>query len=580
MSATNVIVHLQTTGAQQFTLAMNNASGSVQHLGSTTSTTQSTVTSSTGRMRRAWGGMIKGMAAMGGIAAAQKLLRDSVTGAVDLNEEVNKTGTVFRANGADLIKWSKDSAKSLGMSQQQALEAAGTMGNMLVPMGMTREKAAGMSKSLISLSSDMASFNNASPEQTLEALRSGLSGETEPLRKFGVFLNEARVKAEAMSMGIVKNARDTGKIKTAQMAAEIAQRKYNKAVAEHGRNSEQARAAALGNQRAQDGLTRATKGTVPQLTAAQKAQATYSLIMKDSKDAQGDFAKTSGGLANQQRILKAQYANVAASLGQALLPSLTKLAGVLSTLADNMNIVLPIIGVLTVAFIAYKVATIAATIASLGLQAAWLLIPLAIAAVVAGLIIAYKKVDWFRAAVDFLVVKIKEAFNWLKNNWKVALVAIIAGPFGIAALVIAKNWDKIKDGARGVLNWFKDFGHKMVQFIVDGIKAAPGMILDAIKALLPGGKVGKKLTSLILPGFAFGGVQTRSGMAVVGERGPELVQLPGGARVTPLPAGGGVAPALGGTSALNRPITTQVYLDRRMIATAIAEDTADQKARR
>jgi hypothetical protein len=145
---------------------------------------------------------------------------------------------------------------------------------MLVPMGFAREKAADMSVTMVQLASDMASFNNASPEETLDALRAGLAGESEPLRRFGVFLSDVTVKQEALNLGLY-----TGK----------------------------------GN-----------------LDAAGKAAATYSLILKQTKDAQGDFARTGDGLANQQRKLSALIRDTNASVGEALLPTVTKMTAALT----------------------------------------------------------------------------------------------------------------------------------------------------------------------------------------------------------------------------------------------------------
>ena len=112
---------------------------------------------------------------------------------------------MFRGPGAKAVQaWSKTTATGIGISQRAALEAAGTFGNMLVPMGLGRKEAAGMSTRMVNLAGDMASFNNASPEETLEALRAGISGETEPLRRFGVRLSQARIEEQAMRMGLKK----------------------------------------------------------------------------------------------------------------------------------------------------------------------------------------------------------------------------------------------------------------------------------------------------------------------------------------------------------------------------------------
>ena len=111
---------------------------------------------------------------------------------------------MFGKSADDVVAWSKTTANSFGISQTAALEAAGTFGNLLVPMGFARDEAAKMSKRMVELAADMASFNNADPSDTLEAIRSGLVGETEPLRKYGVRLSQARIEQEAFRLGLTK----------------------------------------------------------------------------------------------------------------------------------------------------------------------------------------------------------------------------------------------------------------------------------------------------------------------------------------------------------------------------------------
>lgn len=213
-------------------------------------------------------------AALGGALAVGAV--KAVKAASDLQEQVNKANVVFAENGKEVIKWSKGLATSFGLSSRAALEAAGTFGNMLVPMGFVPKKAAEMSKRMTELGGDMASFNNASIEDTLLAIRSGLAGETEPLRKYGVFLSAARVQQEAL--------RETGK------------------------------------KHAQD------------LTTLEKTTASYNIILKDTKNTQGDFARSAGSsLANQIRIAQASFENLTASIGTVLLPVVIKLMDYVNT---------------------------------------------------------------------------------------------------------------------------------------------------------------------------------------------------------------------------------------------------------
>jgi|tagenome__1003787_1003787.scaffolds.fasta_scaffold20987826_3 hypothetical protein len=453
-----------------------------------------------------WKGVAKWASGTAAIAGVGAFMKTAVGAAVDLNEEVNKSAVVFGKASPRLLDFSKNAATALGMSQEQALAAAGTFGNMLVPMGFARDRSAEMSTQLVKLAADMASFNNASPEDTLLALRSGLAGESEPLRKYGVFLNDARLKQEAMNLGL-KNA--------------------------VGKNGA--------------------------LTAAAKAQATYAVILQDTKDAQGDFVRTSGSLANQQRILKAQWTQQAAVIGTQLLPVALQLAQVLGFMLKHSAALYVGIGLLTAAFVALKIAETVATIQAIEFNFALLLIPLAVIAIVAGIVALYMKWKWFHNAVN-------DTFAWIKKNWPL-LVAILGGPIALAVLAIVKNFDKIKAGFVGVLNW-----------MIDKLNAVLGFVNKAVGVFnkLPGPDIGKVGT---IGHMAAGGPVQRTGPYLVGERGPELVSLQRGAHVFPNSAIAGGLPPLdsigsGGT------VVTKVYLDKRQIAEAVGKYTSDTKARR
>lgn len=372
----------------------------------------------TGSKLKSWA---KGTAAViGGAFAATKVAefaKAAVDAASNLNESVSKTGVVFGQSAADVEAWSKSSATSIGLSQQAALEAAGTYGNLAVALGLPEATAADMSKSLVGLAGDLASFNNVPVDTALAALQSGLTGETEPLKKFGVNMNEATLKAEAMAMGL-------------------------------------------------------SDGKKP-LDAAAKAQAAYSLIMKQTSTAQGDFARTSDGLANQQRIAAAQTENMKAALGQALLPVIEQLVAILNQylipalklfadfVAANSSWLLPLVAAIGAIVLAYKAWTIAQAALNVVMSAnPILLVVVAIAALVAGIIWAYQNVEVFRDIVDaaFAAVAVafgwitdaaKAVFSWLVDHWPLIL-AVLTGPFGVAVLVIVKNWTAIADGAQAV----------------------------------------------------------------------------------------------------------------------------------
>lgn len=213
------------------------------------------------------------LAAAGGLGLAAVAAKAFVGDASDLNESMSKVDVVFGKNAKTVKDWAAKASTSMGQSKRQALEAAGTFGNLFDALGLTEDQMLSMSKSTVELATDLASFNNIGVDEALEKLRSGLVGEAEPLRALGVNINEATVKAKAMELGL------------ADVSGE--------------------------------------------LTDAAKVQARYALILEQTKNAQGDFARTSGGLANQQRILSAAFTDLKAGIGMALLPVLTSLTKLL-----------------------------------------------------------------------------------------------------------------------------------------------------------------------------------------------------------------------------------------------------------
>lgn len=204
--------------------------------------------------------------------------KSSIDAASDLSETVSKVGVVFGETSEQVLKFGENAATAMGMSKNEALGAAGTFGNLFRAMEMSEQTSADMSTTLVQLSADLASFNNMDPTEVMDKLRAGISGESEPLKSLGVNINQAMVEAKALEMGLMSL---TG-----------------------------------------------------ELTPAAAAQARYALIMEQTGLAQGDFARTSDGLANQSRILKAQLADVSAELGENLLPFVVKLVSGLNTVVS------------------------------------------------------------------------------------------------------------------------------------------------------------------------------------------------------------------------------------------------------
>jgi hypothetical protein len=239
-------------------------------------TTDKSVRTSSGSLGRFKSAAVYGYGLAG--TAVALFAKKAVETASDINESQTKNQRLFGASAAAVDKFSKTSATGLGISRAAALEATGVFGNLLIAMKTPAPVAAQMSTRLVKLAADMASFNNADPSEVLDALRSGLVGEAEPLRKFGVNLSDAALRQKALSMGIYSG--------------------------------------------------------VGVLNSSQKAQASYALILEQTSQAQGDFARTSGGLANQQRIAKARFSDLSGELGAKLLPAVNHTLGSLLKMAD------------------------------------------------------------------------------------------------------------------------------------------------------------------------------------------------------------------------------------------------------
>jgi hypothetical protein len=205
-------------------------------------------------------------------AAAQvpEMMSKAIDAASDMGETLSKTGVVFGEQTEKMLEWSKASATAFGQSRAEALGAASDFGNLFSAMGIGETQSASMSRRLVELAADLASFNNTNVPEAIQAIGAALRGEAEPIRRYGVLLDEATLKAQAMADGL------------------------------------------------SDG-----KGSLDPST---RALAAYNVILSKTGTAQGDFARTSDGLANSQRILSANFSDAMVQLGEGLLPLVQELA--------------------------------------------------------------------------------------------------------------------------------------------------------------------------------------------------------------------------------------------------------------
>ena len=219
-----------------------------------------------------------GAAIAGAVTGVGVLAYKSVQAASDLQEALSKNRVVFGAISVEVSAFAREANRAFGISETAALKAAGTFAVFGKSAGLAGKDLQTFATDFVALSADMASFSNTTVDEAINAIGSALRGEAEPLRKYGVLLNDATLKAAATELGIYR-------------------------------------------------------GTAA-LTAQQKVLAAQKVIYEQTTDAQGDFARTSDGLANQQKILSATLENVKTNIGQALLPVFVKFVRFLN---DNVT---------------------------------------------------------------------------------------------------------------------------------------------------------------------------------------------------------------------------------------------------
>lgn len=478
-----------------------------------------------GQFKSRFAGAIRGiagpaLAAFSAVGVAN-FFGEAVKGASDLNEQLAATKQVFGSGASAIEKFASGSAQALGQSKVQIFEAAKSFGIFGKAAGLTGDANAEFSTSLVTLATDLASFNNTSVDEALVALQAGLRGESEPLRRFGVLLDDATLRQQALAMGLIATTKQA-------------------------------------------------------LTPQQRVLAANAVIFKQTATQQGDFARTSGGLANQTRILQASWADAQATLGQALIPTVTNFVTFLNTsvipavqqffadfqagktplndiingftqlfsfIKDNWTwistlgaAILGVYGAIKLVTIglaiwnglqklwaigqaiflvmtgAQEAATIGAAAAEWGLNAALLANPIIlIIALVIGLIAA---LIWFFTQTDLGKKVFEEFGNFLADVWN-GIVAAFQFAF-----------DFLVGLFKGYVNMWLTIIETFINFFINGINMLLGLVNGGLGFI--GGIIGVDLKigtipQVKIPRLAKGGFVDKSTLANIGEAGPEVV---------------------------------------------------------
>ena len=442
--------------------------------------------------RSIFGGVVAAGAALGGAKLVTDFFGGAITGASDLNETVSKSGVIFGSAGADVLSWSENAAKAMGMSKSAALDAAGGFGNIFTQIGFSKDAAAGMSESWVQMASDFASFNNLDPASVIDAMQAATRGEYDSLQAIIPNISAARVETEAMTM--------TG------------------------------------------------KAHADQLTATDKALAIQKIMLQDGAAAQGDYERTAGGVANTQRTLTASLEDQQTKLGTALLPMWSNFLGFLTTTAipvlstivgwisQNAEWLGPLsiaIGIATAAMWLFNAAAAANPIG--------LVIGL-IAGLVAGLIWVATQTTFFQdtwktatavvgAVVGWLgnifgtVMKgIGAALNWVWQNAVMPVANFITGAFNAIGSTVQSVFG-------GIGKFIGDVFHN----IVGVIKGPINTVISFLNQAIDGANIVGKSFGINIPHIPMlaRGSTNAPDMFIAGEAGPELIVGKGGARVYP-----------------------------------------------
>lgn len=189
--------------------------------------------------------------------------------ASDLSEAQNVVENTFRKSSKSVEAWTNTTAQSAGISKTAATQYSGFMGAMLKSSGIGEASSAKMSESLVQLTGDMSSFYNVSTDEMWEKIRSGISGETMPLKQLGINMDVANLSAFALSEGIKKPFKE--------------------------------------------------------MSQAEQTTLRYNYLLHVTKDAQGDFGRTLGtSFANQVRVAQLNLKTLGQSIGSVVLPYFMK----------------------------------------------------------------------------------------------------------------------------------------------------------------------------------------------------------------------------------------------------------------
>jgi len=313
--------------------------------------------------------------------------------AADMDESINKVDVAFGDAADSVHAFSNETLTTYGIAKSTALDMAGYFGDMATSMGFSREQAAEMSKQLVGLAGDIASFKNISLSEAQTALAAIFTGETESLKQLGIVMTETNLEAYAMAQGIETSTKS--------------------------------------------------------MDQAQKTALRMQYVLENTKNAQGDFARTSDSSSNQLRILTESLKELAAIAGQELIPIITPII-------QKLNSIIRSIGKLDdgTKEIITKVAVFAASFGPL------LSVSGKMVSVITAMITAYKALKAAQAAATAGQTALNAAMSANPAGAIAAAVGVlisVLGSLAITSALTSESVESLSDAVDDVNQSYTDF---------------------------------------------------------------------------------------------------------------------------
>lgn len=373
--------------------------------------------------------------------------------ATDAQEIFNKFDVVFQDVSKESEAVAKDLRDNFGLAESSAKDLLSSTGDMLTGFGLSGAAALDLAEKTNKLAVDLASFTNieGGAEGASKALTKALLGERESVKELGIAILEEDVKAKIAAM-------------------------------------------------------EATGAFTDETDRQKKAIATLEIAVSQSKNAIGDFARTSDSLANQQRVLKERFKETTEELGKVFMPIMQKIVERILPVVENIAAWIKENPKLTqtIAFITLGLVALLAIVGTLGL-----ILP----AIITGFTLLGGAITIAMGPVGLIAIAIAGLIALgivLVKNWDKVRAAAVTAWEAIGSIVNSV-WEGIKSGIKESINWIIDklnFFVRQANKIQQTVNKVPGVSIPLIPEI---------------PKLAKGGIVTGPTLAQIGEAGPEAV---------------------------------------------------------